>query len=155
MRRDAELLAEDLQSKTREVDGSLEKLNAENEELIEQLVFREEEVEEMRLELEVEKERHSVELEELAAQLNEKKDKGGAKSQGLGSSSNHQQSKDDISVMTEEDFVTMQVGSNDENLVNDQNDYIKRLEDELEDLLKRLLRHVLFFERRQGPQIPF
>ena len=60
LRRDAELLAEDLQSKTREVEGSLEKLNAENEELREQLVFREEEVEEMRLELEVEKERHSV-----------------------------------------------------------------------------------------------
>lgn len=139
LRRDAELLAEDLQSKTREVEGSLEKLNAENEELREQLVFREEEVEEMRLELEVEKERHSVELEELAAQLNGKKDKDGAKSQGLGSSSNHQQAKDDISVMTEEDFVTMQVGSNDENLVNDQNDYIKRLEDELEDVTEQLI----------------
>lgn len=137
LRRDAEVLAEDFQSKFREMEGSVERLTNENEELREQLVFREEEVEEMRLELEVEKERHTVELEELAAQISEKKPKGGTKSKDL---SNDQQLKDDISVMTEEDdFVTMQVGSNDENLVNDQNDYIKRLEDELEDVTEQLI----------------
>lgn len=109
----------------------------------EQLAFREEEVEEMRLELEVEKERHSVELEELAAQLAEAaKGKSNGTSSGAAKeekSGDAAKNKDDISVMTEdEDFVTLAVGSNDVN-ADDQEDYIKRLEDELEDVTEQLI----------------
>ena len=107
----------------------------------EQLAFREEEVEEMRLELEVEKERHSVELEELAAQLADasKSKAGSPKKKKSGAAGAEEDEKDNVSVMTEdEDFVTLAVGSNDVN-ADDQEDYIKRLEDELEDVTEQLI----------------
>ena len=110
----------------------------------------------MRLELEVEKERHSVEMEELAAQLAEtSKSKGTGTGTGTGTGhavspskqkkksgatgAEGEEEKDNVSVMTEdEDFVTLAVGSNDAN-VDDQEDYIKRLEDELEDVTEQLI----------------
>lgn len=147
LRRDAELAQEEAEARLREAEGTIEKLKAENEEVHEQLAFREEEVEEMRLELEVEKERHSVELEELAAQLaqqsnsnlkNGNKQKGGTGGGG-GGLDGDKNNKDDISVMTEDgDFVTLAVASNDVN-TDDQEDYIKRLEDELEDVTEQLI----------------
>lgn len=137
-RRQAELAQDEAEARAREAEGTVEKLQADNDEMHEQLAFREEEVEEMRLELEVEKERHSVEMEELAAQL---ADASKGKSNGVAKekSSETDKNKDDISVMTEdEDFVTMAVGSNDAN-ADDQEDYIKRLEDELEDVTEQLI----------------
>lgn len=137
-RREAELAQEEAEARAREAEGTVQKLQAENEEVHEQLAFREEEVEEMRLELEVEKERHSVEFEELAAQLAEasKGKSNGEKKEKTGDAGKN---KDDISVMTEdEDFVTLAVGSNDAN-GDDQEDYIKRLEDELEDVTEQLI----------------
>lgn len=137
-RREAELAQDEAEARAREAEASLDKLQVENEEVHEQLAFREEEVEEMRLELEVEKERHSVEMEELAAQLSDAsktKTNGTAKEK----TSDEDKNKDDVSVMTEdEDFVTMAVGSNDAN-GDDQEDYIKRLEDELEDVTEQLI----------------
>lgn len=133
-RRQAELAQDEAEARAREAEGSLEALRAESDQVHEQLVFREEEVEEMRLELEVEKERHSVELEELAAQVavSSKKSKGGQKSE-------KDERKDDISVMSEDDFVTMAVGSADGVANDDNEDYIKRLEDELEDVTEQLI----------------
>lgn len=140
-KREAELAQEEAEAKLREAEGSIEKLKAENEEAHEQLAFREEEVEEMRLELEVEKERHTVELEELAAQLQQQQksnDKDGTTDK-KDDSTKQTATKDDISVMTDdEDFVTMAVNSNDQNQ-DDQEDYIKRLEDELEDVTEQLI----------------
>jgi kinesin family protein C2/C3 len=141
LRRESELAQEEAEATAREAEGTLEKLRAENEEVHEQLAFREEEVEEMRLELEVEKERHSVELEELAAQLVEaSKGKSSGNAQKKKDSANADgEEKDNISVMTDdEDFVTLAVGSNDAN-ADDQEDYIKRLEDELEDVTEQLI----------------
>jgi kinesin family protein C2/C3 len=129
-RRQAELAQDEAEARAREFEASLDTTKAENDQVHEQLAFREEEVEEMRLELEVEKERHTVELEELATQLASKK--GGAKATD--------EKKDDISVMSEDDFVTMAVGSTDGVANNDDNeDYIKRLEDELEDVTEQLI----------------
>eukprot|EP00557_Chaetoceros_sp_GSL56_P006891 CAMPEP_0176496492 /NCGR_PEP_ID=MMETSP0200_2-20121128/11222_1 /TAXON_ID=947934 /ORGANISM="Chaetoceros sp., Strain GSL56" /LENGTH=1362 /DNA_ID=CAMNT_0017894447 /DNA_START=499 /DNA_END=4587 /DNA_ORIENTATION=+ len=154
LRRDTELELEEAQARARESEGTIEKLKAENEEIHEQLAFREEELEELRLELEVEKERHSVELEELAAQLaQQSSSNGGRKSnndfknsssqnqqqQGKGGVDGDKTTRDDISVMTEDgDFVTLAVASNDAN-ADDQEDYIKRLEDELEDVTEQLI----------------
>jgi len=141
LRRQAELQQEEADAKAREAEGTLEKIRSENEEVHEQLAFREEEVEEMRLELEVEKERHSVELEELAAQLADasKSKAGSPKKKKSGAAGAEEDEKDNVSVMTEdEDFVTLAVGSNDVN-ADDQEDYIKRLEDELEDVTEQLI----------------
>jgi len=138
-RRQAELAQDEAEARAREAEGTLEKLRAENDQVHEQLAFREEEVEEMRLELEVEKERHTVEHEELAAQLTEarkSRSNGDAKASGK----EEKKDKDDISVMSEDDFVTMAVGSAD-GVANgdDHEDYIKRLEDELEDVTEQLI----------------
>ncbi len=132
-RRQAELAQEEAESRAREAEASLESLRTESDQVHEQLAFREEEVEEMRLELEVEKERHSVELEELAAQL------AGATKKGDVQKGGKDEKKDDISVMSEDDFVTMAVGSTDVAHSNDNEDYIKRLEDELEDVTEQLI----------------
>merc|ERR1719223_2596523 len=71
LRRQSELAQDEAEARAREAEASLEALRSENDDVHEQSAFREEEVEEMRLELEVEKERHTVELEELATQLAE------------------------------------------------------------------------------------
>eukprot|EP00554_Chaetoceros_debilis_P002394 CAMPEP_0194083292 /NCGR_PEP_ID=MMETSP0149-20130528/8887_1 /TAXON_ID=122233 /ORGANISM="Chaetoceros debilis, Strain MM31A-1" /LENGTH=1367 /DNA_ID=CAMNT_0038765669 /DNA_START=178 /DNA_END=4281 /DNA_ORIENTATION=+ len=157
-RRKSELSQDEAEARAREAEASLEKFQVENEQVHEQLAFREEEVEEMRLELEVEKERHSVELEELAAQIVEaSKNTGNGNANGTAANGTNghaatngnakspdgkrdvSQHKDDISVMTEdEDFVTLAVGSH-EAAGDDQEDYIKRLEDELEDVTEQLI----------------
>ncbi len=147
---------DEAEARAREAEASLERLQAENEQVHEQLAFREEEVEEMRLELEVEKERHSVEMEEMAGQLAEASKKAGSggasgekstingvkssdEKKSVNMNGNGMPHKDDISVMTEdEDFVTMAVGSQDPD-GDDQEDYIKRLEDELEDVTEQLI----------------
>ncbi len=126
---------DEAEARAREVQASYEALKVESDQVHEQLAFREEEVEEMRLELEVEKERHSVELEELAAQLAAKKGGSG----GDKKKDDKDEKKDDISVMSEDDFVTMAVGSTDVVANNDNEDYIKRLEDELEDVTEQLI----------------
>ena len=132
-RRQAELAQDEAEARARETEASLEALRAESDQVHEQLAFREEEVEEMRLELEVEKERHTVELEELAAQIASKKSTDNTQVE-------KDEKKDDISVMSEDDFVTMAVGSTDGVANNDDNeDYIKRLEDELEDVTEQLI----------------
>lgn len=132
-RRQSELAQDEAEARARETEASLEALRAESDQVHEQLAFREEEVEEMRLELEVEKERHTVELEELAAQIASKKSTDNTKVE-------KDEKKDDISVMSEDDFVTMAVGSTDGVVNNDDNeDYIKRLEDELEDVTEQLI----------------
>ena len=133
-RRKAELAQDEAEARAREAEASLEALRAESDQVHEQLAFREEEVEEMRLELEVEKERHSVELEELAAQLAGATKKGNDAQKG-----SKDEKKDDISVMSEDDFVTMAVGSTDVANNDDNEDYIKRLEDELEDVTEQLI----------------
>ena len=62
MRRSAELAQDEAEAKARELEGTVTKLREENDDAIEQLAFREEELEEVRLELEVERERYEAEL---------------------------------------------------------------------------------------------
>ena len=64
MRRSAELAQDEAEAKARELEGTVTKLREENDDAIEQLAFREEELEECRLELEVERDRYEAELEE-------------------------------------------------------------------------------------------
>jgi len=140
LRRQAELAQDEAEARAREAEGPLETLKTECDEVHEQLAFREEEVEETRLELEVEKERHNVEMEEMANQLAEltKKgildtgnspiitDKTTTKPKGC----NESVSPSIMSGMT----IETRGGDNDAD-----DDYVKRLEDELEDVTEQLI----------------
>eukprot|EP00562_Extubocellulus_spinifer_P020182 CAMPEP_0178588094 /NCGR_PEP_ID=MMETSP0697-20121206/26830_1 /TAXON_ID=265572 /ORGANISM="Extubocellulus spinifer, Strain CCMP396" /LENGTH=1481 /DNA_ID=CAMNT_0020224381 /DNA_START=164 /DNA_END=4609 /DNA_ORIENTATION=+ len=66
-RRGAELAQDEAEARAREAEGTVAKLREECDDAIEQLAFREEELEEVKLELEVEKERFAAELDEARA----------------------------------------------------------------------------------------
>ncbi len=67
LRRAAEASQDDLQNKVRELQGSLAALRDECDAAHEELAFKENELEETKLELDVERERHRVELEDAKA----------------------------------------------------------------------------------------
>lgn len=147
LRRQTELAQDEAENRAREAEGALEALKSESDNIHEQLAFREEEVEEMRLELEVENERHKVEEAELQAQLAEatkKLEKGAADGVYNGgdapTTSKNKKEVDNVSTMSEDDFVSMTVDTT-EGVANedDHDDYIKRLEDELEDVTEQLI----------------
>lgn len=68
LRRQAEQDQDDYEVKHREIEGNLAALRDECDAVHEELAFKESEMEETRLELEIERERHSVELEDARAQ---------------------------------------------------------------------------------------
>mmetsp|Transcript_12148 Transcript_12148/g.13739 ORF Transcript_12148/g.13739 Transcript_12148/m.13739 type:complete len:1345 (+) Transcript_12148:254-4288(+) len=68
LRRQAEQDQDDYEAKHREVEGNLAALRDECDAVHEELAFKESELEETRLELEIERERHSVELEDARAE---------------------------------------------------------------------------------------
>ncbi len=67
MRRQAEHAQDELEAKYRETEGSLIAVKEECDAVHEELAFKESELEETRLELEIERERHRVELEDALA----------------------------------------------------------------------------------------
>ena len=70
LRRNAELLSEDLEHKCRELEASVVQHSGKNRmHCHEELAFKDSELEETRLELEVERERHREEVEELRSDL--------------------------------------------------------------------------------------
>mmetsp|Transcript_14692 Transcript_14692/g.40857 ORF Transcript_14692/g.40857 Transcript_14692/m.40857 type:complete len:1338 (-) Transcript_14692:2287-6300(-) len=68
LRRQAEQDQDELEAKYREVEGNLLAIRDECDAVHEELAFKESELEETRLELEIERERHAVELEDARAE---------------------------------------------------------------------------------------
>lgn len=68
LRRQAEQDSDELEAKYREVEGNLMGIRDECDAVHEELAFKESELEETRLELEIERERHAVELEDARAE---------------------------------------------------------------------------------------
>ena len=145
MRRSAELAQDEAEAKARELEGTVTKLREENDDAIEQLAFREEELEEVRLELEVERERYEAELEEArngvspppAPPLAESEETEEIPSLGLVSS--------DITGSNGTDALTptSTSGETDADVSDlagaEGDDYIKQLEDELENVTEQLI----------------
>lgn len=75
LRRQAELRQDEDQSRSREKDGEIDALRDERDSLHEQLAFKDEELEELRLELDVERERHRSDMEEMEAEVTAMKKK--------------------------------------------------------------------------------
>ena len=69
LRRQAEQDQDELEAKYREVEGNLLAIRDECDAVHEELAFKESELEETRLELEIERERHAVELEDARAEV--------------------------------------------------------------------------------------
>lgn len=145
MRRSAELAQDEAEAKARELEGTVTKLREENDDAIEQLAFREEELEEVRLELEVERERYEAELEEArngvspppAPPLSESEETEEIPSLGLVSS--------DITGSNGTDALTptSASGGTDADASDlagaESDDYIQQLEDELENVTEQLI----------------
>ena len=68
LRRQAEQDQDELEAKYREEEGNLMSIRDECDAVHEELAFKESELEETRLELEIERERHAVELEDARAE---------------------------------------------------------------------------------------
>jgi len=148
LRRQSELNQDEAEARAREAEGSIEALKTECDEVHEQLAFREEEVEETRLELEVEKERHNVEMEEMANQVAELTKKGivngGTGGGGAITTDPNAVNKKNKNVSgTESVSPSIMSGMTIEtrnNVADDaDDDYVKRLEDELEDVTEQLI----------------
>jgi len=147
LRRQAELTQDEAEARAREAEGSLEALRTECDEVHEQLAFREEEVEEMRLELEVEKERHNVEMEELATQLAETNKKnlsnGDASanetSAAVEEKNDSSKKKKDENASVSHSIMSGMTIETRNGVADADDDYVKRLEDELEDVTEQLI----------------
>ena len=113
LRRNAEMLQEDSEAKCREMEGTLAALRDECDAVHEELAFKDSELEETRLELEVERARHREEVEELKCDLSVQRS------------------------MAEEARALPDEPSLEE--VPSDSDYVKRLEDELEIVTEQLI----------------
>jgi kinesin family protein C2/C3 len=118
LRRNAELRSEELQHKCRELEASLVHAREEQDALHEELAFRDSELEETRLELEVERERREAQQQQQEQQQN------GAVVVALDAS------------ITEEERISDEFPNN---AADDNTDYVKRLEDELEVVTEQLI----------------
>jgi chromosome segregation ATPase len=128
LRRQAEQAQDELEARYREADGSLLAVREECDAVHEELAFKESELEETRLDLEVEKERHRVELEDLRVdaalgQPSDKKDDETARTDQATSASNQ--------------ALGSATGGASLPAVDDA--YVKKLEDELELVTEQLI----------------
>jgi len=161
IRRQAELAQDEAEAKARETEGALEALHSELDSLHEQTAFQEEETEELRMEIEVEKERHKAEVEEMVTRLGETgssrkweeptavtvsssavekeplvKDSPPSLNNPIARRLKDNGVDDTVSAMSD-DFGNFP--SNSDANVDDSEDYIRRLEDELEDVTEQLI----------------
>jgi len=134
MRRHAELAQDDSEAKCREAEGALLSLKEDCDAAHEELAFRESELEETRLELEVEKERHRVEMEE--AEFNMPHGNGSvAGTVNYSSKSIASASTNGKKEFIDQDGFSLYSG----HIEHDDNNYVKRLEDELELVTEQLI----------------
>jgi chromosome segregation ATPase len=132
LRRRAEQAQDEAESRLREAEGDLLAIKDECDAVHEELAFKESELEETKLELEVEKERHRVELQEVlndvaarqrAAAAEPPEENGKSQTTGTDSTRSSAEEYDDDTSLEEK-------GSD---------DYVKRLEDELELVTEQLI----------------
>mmetsp|Transcript_23736 Transcript_23736/g.36661 ORF Transcript_23736/g.36661 Transcript_23736/m.36661 type:complete len:1384 (+) Transcript_23736:91-4242(+) len=121
LRREAEMAHEDAEARFREAQGTLQNLKDDCDAAHEELAFKEEELEEARLELEVEKERSRVDMDSLKADFSKKKVTG-----------------DSAPALQEEGAAAKALQDEEKEEVVDA-DYVMRLEDELEIVTEQLI----------------
>ena len=130
MRRQAEQAQDELEAKYREAEGSLLAIREECDAVHEELAFKESELEETRLELEVEKEKHRVELEDARADaaLDEAIEKDGSA-----------RTDQATSAQQTSQAVASEPGSGGGSFPTVDDAYVKKLEDELELVTEQLI----------------
>jgi len=134
MRRRAELAQDESEAKCREAEGALLSLKEDCDAAHEELAFRESELEETRLELEVEKERHRAEMEE--AELNSPNMNGNVN----GTANFIAKSSASVSTIGRREYIDQDGFSLYSGYTEiEDNDYVKRLEDELELVTEQLI----------------
>ena len=122
LRRQAEMSQDEAEAKCRELEGTILALRDDCDAAHEELAFKDSELEETRLELEVERERYRVEMEELRSDLSVQRSQNGTIE------------RDDSLAMNGDGEPSL------EDEVNSQDkDYVKRLEDELEMVTEQLI----------------
>ncbi|KAI2507836.1 hypothetical protein MHU86_6616 [Fragilaria crotonensis] len=128
--RHAENKAEECESRLREVEASLATMRDDADAAHEELAFKESELEEALLELEVERERFRVELQDLQVDLQLRGTTAGA-SGGAGAT---EQPSNGFGTTHDDDDAFLPADKEDEDT-----DYVKRLEDELELVTEQLI----------------
>lgn len=129
--RHAENKAEECESRLREVEASLATMRDDADAAHEELAFKESELEEALLELEVERERFRVELQDLQVDLQLRGTTAGA-SGGAGAGA--EQPSNGHGTTHDDDDAFLPADKEDEDT-----DYVKRLEDELELVTEQLI----------------
>ena len=136
MRREAELAQDEAEARAREAEGTLAGLREECDEAHEELAFRESELEEARVVLELERERHKVEMEDFEMDMR----KGGKGR--LDRDLEDDDDDDDDEEDDEDDGDFVDDDDDDDNFLSkadEDDDYVKRLEDELELVTEQLI----------------
>jgi kinesin family protein C2/C3 len=149
LRRQAELAQDEAEARAREAEAALTGLREECDQAHEQLAFCESELEETKLELEVERERHKVELEEL------QQDVAVMASRSASGAMNGQVKDKEVAAFSDKDFLPNKEEKEatfvDEDgfpamttppkasAAAEEDDYVKRLEDELELVTEQLI----------------
>eukprot|EP00542_Grammatophora_oceanica_P001815 CAMPEP_0194062682 /NCGR_PEP_ID=MMETSP0009_2-20130614/78209_1 /TAXON_ID=210454 /ORGANISM="Grammatophora oceanica, Strain CCMP 410" /LENGTH=1363 /DNA_ID=CAMNT_0038714507 /DNA_START=39 /DNA_END=4130 /DNA_ORIENTATION=- len=137
LRRQAELVADEAEARARESEGALQSVKEECDAAHEELAFFGSELEETKLELEVERERHRVELEELQEDLRvmeSKSSMGAVPVHPADGSQDGGENEKSASFIDENGFP-----SPDDQPVQPDDDYVKKLEDELELVTEQLI----------------
>lgn len=124
LRRNAELLAEDSEAKCRELETTLACLKEEGDALHEELAFKDSELEKTRFQLQVERERHRQEMEELQSDLS------------VATSRPNGALPPDPSTDGEQRSLQPDPSTEEPSL---EDDYVKRLEEELELVTEQLI----------------
>jgi len=134
LRRQSELCQDEAEARAREVEDSFKALRMECNEMRQQLAFRTKKGEETRLELEMEKEKHMVEMDEMTHHVKD-----------LTRNSRVSRRKDaesvSPSIISGMSFETrnMTFESRSGVVYDGDDDYVKRLEDQLEDVTEQLI----------------
>ena len=154
LRRQAELRQDEDQSRSREKDGEIDALRDERDSLHEQLAFKDEELEEIRLELDVERERHRSDMEEMEAEVTAMKKKwnnedvedrlGAAVAKAKEAKPDAQidpkkKSKVDNNSIADDTITMGTFGSVDEGTNADQGSYVIELEEALNEVTDELI----------------
>lgn len=144
LRRDAESMQDESQARLREAEGLVGTLQEECDAAHEELAFKESELEETRLELEVERERGRVELEELQDELEiltTKHQQTMLLFDHEPTTNGHVIRPEPIiaSFADEDGFPSPDDDDDDDGIPKEDNDYVKRLEDELELVTEQLI----------------
>jgi chromosome segregation ATPase len=130
LRRQAEMAQDEAEDRCRELEGSLAVLREDCDTAHEELAFKDSELEETRLELEVERERHREEMQELRSDLSVQRSQNGMEREDAVAMNGTPKAL--LEDLDEEPSLEDEMNSEDK-------DYVKRLEDELEIVTEQLI----------------